>query len=157
VARPLGLPVITGSTPQKVRDRLYAEFKAGKIRILAVSKVANFAVDLPEASLAIQVSGTFGSRQEEAQRLGRILRPKEMGNQAYFYSLVSRDTVEQEFALKRQLFLCEQGYAYGIRVAGNGATLAGAADSTSYGSTRSAGTPYRGSGSSTEYRGRRTR
>ena len=81
-----------------------------------MSKVANFAVDLPEASLAIQVSGTFGSRQEEAQRLGRVLRPKELGNQAFFYSLVSRNTVEQEFALKRQLFLCEQGYAYGIEV-----------------------------------------
>ena len=80
-------------------------------------EVANFAVDLPEASLAIQVSGTFGSRQEEAQRLGRVLRPKEMDNQAYFYSLVSRDTVEQEFAMKRQLFLCEQGYAYAIRIA----------------------------------------
>ena len=118
IARPLGLPVITGATPQKVRDRLYAEFKAGKIRILAVSKVANFAVDLPEASLAIQVSGTFGSRQEEAQRLGRVLRPKELDNQAFFYSLVSRDTVEQEFAMKRQLFLCEQGYAYSIRIAG---------------------------------------
>ncbi len=123
IARPLGLPVITGSTPQKVRDRLYAEFKAGAIRILAVSKVANFAVDLPEASLAIQVSGTFGSRQEEAQRLGRILRPKELGNQAYFYSLVSRDTVEQEFALKRQLFLCEQGYAYAIHAVGAAASL----------------------------------
>ncbi len=118
IARPLGLPVLTGSTPQKQRDRLYADFKAGAIRVLAVSKVANFAVDLPEASLAIQVSGTFGSRQEEAQRLGRVLRPKELGNQAYFYSLVSRDTVEQEFALKRQLFLCEQGYAYAIRTAG---------------------------------------
>jgi len=117
VARPLGLPVITGATPQRVRDKLYADFKSGAIRILAVSKVANFAVDLPEASLAIQVSGTFGSRQEEAQRLGRILRPKEQGNQAYFYSLVSRDTVEQDFALKRQLFLCEQGYAYSIRLA----------------------------------------
>ena len=95
VARPLGLPVITGSTPQRVRDKLYADFKSGAIRILAVSKVANFAVDLPEASLAIQISGTFGSRQEEAQRLGRILRPKEQGNQAFFYSLVSRDTVER--------------------------------------------------------------
>jgi DNA excision repair protein ERCC-3 len=120
IARPLGLPVITGSTPQKTRDRLYADFKQGKIRILAVSKVANFAVDLPEATLAIQVSGTFGSRQEEAQRLGRVLRPKELGNQASFYSLVSRDTVEQEFAMKRQLFLCEQGYAYAIRMAGAG-------------------------------------
>ena len=118
IARPLGLPVLTGATPQHVRDKLYEDFRNGKIRVLAVSKVANFAVDLPEASLAIQVSGTFGSRQEEAQRLGRILRPKELGNQAYFYSLVSRDTVEQDFALKRQLFLCEQGYAYAIRVAG---------------------------------------
>jgi DNA excision repair protein ERCC-3 len=118
IAAPLGLPVLTGATPQKTRDRLYADFKAGRIRILAVSKVANFAVDLPEASLAIQVSGTFGSRQEEAQRLGRVLRPKESGSQASFYSLVSRDTVEQEFALKRQLFLCEQGYSYAIRIAG---------------------------------------
>jgi DNA excision repair protein ERCC-3 len=130
IARPLGLPILTGATPQRVRDKLYAEFRAGSIRVLAVSKVANFAVDLPEASLAIQVSGTFGSRQEEAQRLGRILRPKsnpaadgggregKARNQASFYSLVSRDTVEQEFALKRQLFLCEQGYSYEIRIAG---------------------------------------
>ncbi|HTO22392.1 MAG TPA: helicase-related protein, partial [Spirochaetia bacterium] len=128
VARPLGLPILTGSTPQKTRDRLYGDFKSGKIRVLAVSKVANFAVDLPEASLAIQVSGTFGSRQEEAQRLGRVLRPKgdpgaagpgvdRARNQASFYSLVTRDTVEQEFALKRQLFLCEQGYSYEIRIA----------------------------------------
>ncbi len=114
LAEPLGLPVLTGTTPQKKRDRLFADFRAGRIRVLAVSKVANFAVDLPEASLAIQVSGTFGSRQEEAQRLGRILRPKSGRNQAHFYSLVSRDTVEQDFALKRQLFLCEQGYAYAI-------------------------------------------
>ena len=125
VAGPLGLPVITGSTPQRVRDRLYADFKSGKIRVLAVSKVANFAVDLPEASLAIQVSGTFGSRQEEAQRLGRILRPKELSNQAYFYSLVTRDTVEQDFALKRQLFLCEQGYGYQIRMADSRGQAAG--------------------------------
>jgi DNA excision repair protein ERCC-3 len=82
--------------------------------VLAVSKVANFAVDLPDASVAIQVSGTFGSRQEEAQRLGRILRPKPGRNQAHFYSLVSHDTVEQDFAMKRQLFLCEQGYEYRI-------------------------------------------
>ena len=93
IARPLGLPVLTGATPQRTRDSLYADFRAGRIRVLAVSKVANFAVDLPEASLAIQVSGTFGSRQEEAQRLGRVLRPKALGNQASFYSLVSRDTV----------------------------------------------------------------
>ena len=90
------------------------KFKAGAIRLLAVSKVANFAVDLPDASVAIQVSGTFGSRQEEAQRLGRILRPKPGENQAHFYTLVSQDTVEQDFALKRQLFLCEQGYEYEI-------------------------------------------
>ncbi len=115
VAADLGVPVITGTTSQKKRDLLFADFKAGRIRVLAVSKVANFAVDLPDASVAIQISGTFGSRQEEAQRLGRILRPKSGSNQAHFYSLVSRDTVEQEFALKRQLFLCEQGYAYEIR------------------------------------------
>jgi DNA excision repair protein ERCC-3 len=133
IARPLGLPILTGATPQRVRDRLYAEFRSGSIRVLAVSKVANFAVDLPEASLAIQVSGTFGSRQEEAQRLGRILRPKtdpgsgaQARNQASFYSLVSRDTVEQEFALKRQLFLCEQGYSYEIRIAGGQAGALGA-------------------------------
>jgi DNA excision repair protein ERCC-3 len=114
LAEPLGLPVLTGATPQRKRDQLYADFRAGRIRVLAVSKVANFAVDLPEASVAIQVSGTFGSRQEEAQRLGRILRPKDGRNQAHFYTIVSRDTVEQDFALKRQLFLCEQGYAYSI-------------------------------------------
>jgi DNA excision repair protein ERCC-3 len=114
LAGPLGLPVLNGATPQRKRDRLFADFREGRIRVLAVSKVANFAVDLPEASLAIQVSGAFGSRQEEAQRLGRILRPKAGRNQAHFYNLVSRDTVEQDFALKRQLFLCEQGYAYSI-------------------------------------------
>ncbi|MGO8791713.1 MAG: DNA repair helicase XPB [Terriglobia bacterium] len=114
LAGPLGLPVLTGSTPQRRRDQLYADFRAGRIRVLAVSKVANFAVDLPEASVAIQISGTFGSRQEEAQRLGRILRPKDGRNQAHFYTIVTRDTVEQDFALKRQLFLCEQGYAYSI-------------------------------------------
>jgi DNA excision repair protein ERCC-3 len=114
IAGPLGLPVLTGTTPQRKRDELFARFKEGHIRVLAVSKVANFAVDLPEASVAIQISGTFGSRQEEAQRLGRILRPKRNGNQAHFYSVVSADTVEQDFALKRQLFLCEQGYSYSI-------------------------------------------
>jgi len=135
IARPLGLPILTGATPQRVRDELYAQFRSGSIRVLAVSKVANFAVDLPEASLAIQVSGTFGSRQEEAQRLGRILRPKtdpgqgaQARNQASFYSLVSRDTVEQEFALKRQLFLCEQGYSYEIRIAGGRTSPSAAAD-----------------------------
>ena len=114
-AKGLDIPLITGSTPQKKRDSLYEDFKDGKISTLAVSKVANFAVDLPDAAVAIQISGTFGSRQEEAQRLGRILRPKPGENQAYFYSLVTRDTVEQDFALKRQLFLCEQGYEYAIQ------------------------------------------
>lgn len=114
IAVDLKIPVITGATSQRRRDELYGQFKDGRITILAVSKVANFAVDLPDAAVAIQISGTFGSRQEEAQRLGRILRPKAGENQAYFYSLVTKDTVEQDFALKRQLFLCEQGYAYRI-------------------------------------------
>jgi DNA excision repair protein ERCC-3 len=114
LARELGIPVLTGSTGQRRRDVLYRDFREGRIPVLAVSKVANFAVDLPDAAVAVQVSGTFGSRQEEAQRLGRILRPKPGANQAYFYTLVSRDTTEQEFALKRQLFLCEQGYEYHI-------------------------------------------
>jgi len=115
LSRDLGVPVLTGATSQRTREKLYADFRAGKLRVLVVSKVANFAVDLPDASVAIQVSGTFGSRQEEAQRLGRILRPKAGANQAHFYSVVSHDTVEQQFALKRQLFLCEQGYTYRIR------------------------------------------
>ena len=114
LAGELGIPILTGSTPQARRDALYAEFKAGRLRQLVVSKIANFSVDLPDAAVAIQISGTFGSRQEEAQRLGRVLRPKPGENQAHFYSLVSRDTVEQEFAMKRQLFLCEQGYQYAI-------------------------------------------
>jgi DNA excision repair protein ERCC-3 len=114
-AKNLDVPLIIGSTSQKKRDSLYRDFKDGNISTLAVSKVANFAVDLPDASVAIQISGTFGSRQEEAQRLGRILRPKPGENQAYFYSLVTQDTVEQDFALKRQLFLCEQGYEYAIQ------------------------------------------
>jgi DNA excision repair protein ERCC-3 len=114
LAEELKIPLLTGTTRQSRRDELFAQFKAGSIRLLAVSKVANFAVDLPDASVAIQVSGTFGSRQEEAQRLGRILRPKPGENQAHFYTLVSQDTVEQDFALKRQLFLCEQGYQYKI-------------------------------------------
>jgi len=115
VAELLDIPVLTGSTPQKKRDKLFDEFKSGRIPVLAVSKIANFSVDLPDASVGIQISGTFGSRQEEAQRLGRILRPKPGANQAFFYTIVSRDTVEQEFALKRQLFLCEQGYEYHIQ------------------------------------------
>ena len=113
-ARELNLPLLTGATNQRTRDEVYARFRRDEIRALVVSKIANFSVDLPDAAVAIQVSGMFGSRQEEAQRLGRILRPKPGENQAYFYSIVSRDTVEQDFALKRQLFLCEQGYGYRI-------------------------------------------
>jgi DNA excision repair protein ERCC-3 len=108
----LKAPVLTGQTPERDREELYRKFKAGELRILIVSKVANFAIDLPDASVAIQVSGTFGSRQEEAQRLGRILRPKGGSNISFFYSLISRDTTEQEFARNRQLFLTEQGYRY---------------------------------------------
>ncbi len=114
LAAALGAPLITGSTGQRKRDQLFAAFRNGEVPALVVSKVANFAIDLPDASLAIQVSGTFGSRQEEAQRLGRLLRPKRERNQAHFYSLVTRETREQEFALNRQLFLCEQGYQYRI-------------------------------------------
>jgi DNA excision repair protein ERCC-3 len=108
------LPLLTGQTPQVERDRMFEEFRRGVIQILAVSKVANFAVDLPDANVAIQISGTFGSRQEEAQRLGRILRPKSGENLAYFYTVVSRDSVEQDYAQKRELFLTEQGYNYTI-------------------------------------------
>ncbi len=114
LAAELGLPLLTGKTPVAERQRLYDDFRRGRLRGLVVSKVANFAVDLPDAALAVQVSGSFGSRQEEAQRLGRLLRPKAGANQAHFYTLVSRDTIEQEFALNRQRFLCEQGYAYEI-------------------------------------------
>lgn len=114
LAERLGAPVLSGTSSQRRRDELYAAFRNGRLPALAVTKIANFAVDLPDASLAIQVSGTFGSRQEEAQRLGRLLRPKAGANQAHFYSLVTSDTKEQEFALRRQLFLCEQGYAYEI-------------------------------------------
>lgn len=110
----LRAPLITGSTPQEERVRLFQAFRERRINVLVVSKVANFAVDLPDASVAIQISGSFGSRQEEAQRLGRILRPKAAGDIAYFYSLVSADSREQHFALRRQLFLVEQGYEYNI-------------------------------------------
>ncbi|MCC6580255.1 MAG: DEAD/DEAH box helicase [Phycisphaeraceae bacterium] len=114
LAESLNAPLITGSTSQHKRDQLFEAFRAGRLPVLVVSKVANFAIDLPDASLAIQVSGTFGSRQEEAQRLGRLLRPKPGANQAHFYTLVTRETREQDFALNRQLFLCEQGYQYRI-------------------------------------------
>jgi DNA excision repair protein ERCC-3 len=110
----LDAPVIQGSTKTAERERLYDLFRSGEILRLVVSKVANFSVDLPEATVAIQVSGTFGSRQEEAQRLGRILRPKEDGHAAHFYTVVSRDTLDQEYAAHRQRFLAEQGYSYTI-------------------------------------------
>ena len=110
----LGVPLIKGDTPLKERERLFAAYRTGEITCLVVSKVANFSIDLPEATIAIQVSGTFGSRQEEAQRLGRILRPKADGRGARFYSVVARDTVDQDFAQNRQRFLAEQGYAYRI-------------------------------------------
>lgn len=111
-AAELHLPLITGKTKTEDRERLYNAFRSGKQKVLVVSKVANFALDLPEANVAIQVSGTFGSRQEEAQRLGRLLRPKRDGSPAHFYSLVTRDTRDQEFAMNRQRFLTEQGYRY---------------------------------------------
>lgn len=106
--------IITGRTGTKERERLYSAFRTGEVKLLIVSKVANFAIDLPDANVAIQVSGTFGSRQEEAQRLGRILRPKSDASIAHFYSLVSRDTCDQDYSVKRQLFLTEQGYRYEI-------------------------------------------
>ena len=114
LADALGAPKLTGATPIDERERLYQEFRDGVTKVLVVSKVANFSVDLPEATVAIQVSGSFGSRQEEAQRLGRLLRPKESGLPANFYTLVARDTVDQDFAQNRQRFLAEQGYSYTI-------------------------------------------
>ncbi len=110
----LNAPVIQGSTRNKEREKLFDEFRRGEIPTLVVSKVANFSIDLPEASVAVQVSGTFGSRQEEAQRLGRLLRPKHDGGQAHFYSVVARDTLDADYAAHRQRFLAEQGYAYRI-------------------------------------------
>ena len=110
----LGAPVIKGETSVKERQELFAAFRTGEVNLLVVSKVANFSVDLPEASVAIQVSGSFGSRQEEAQRLGRLLRPKADGKTAHFYAVVARDTVDADFAQHRQRFLAEQGYAYRI-------------------------------------------
>ncbi len=113
-AAELDVPVIEGKTTNKERERLFDAFRSGELRTLVVSKVANFSIDLPEAAVAIQVSGTFGSRQEEAQRLGRVLRPKADGRQAHFYTVVSRDTIDAEYAAHRQRFLAEQGYAYTI-------------------------------------------
>ena len=124
LASDLEAPLLTGRTPTAQREKLYDQFRRGDLKRLVVSKVANFAIDLPDANVAIQVSGTFGSRQEEAQRLGRILRPKSDGGLAYFYSIVTRDTRDQDFSANRQLFLTEQGYRYVIEDAeallGNG-------------------------------------
>jgi DNA excision repair protein ERCC-3 len=110
----LDAPIVQGSTTNKERERLFDAFRTGEVRTLVISKVGNFSIDLPEAAVAIQVSGTFGSRQEEAQRLGRVLRPKADGRQAHFYTVVSRDTIDTEYAAHRQRFLAEQGYAYTI-------------------------------------------
>jgi len=112
IAKLLKAPLITGKTPNREREVIYEDFRQGKIRVLVVSKVANFAINLPDASVAIQVSGTFGSRQEEAQRLGRILRPKEKNS--FFYTLISRYTIEETYGINRQKFLTEQGYKYQI-------------------------------------------
>jgi DNA excision repair protein ERCC-3 len=136
LAKLLKFPLITGKTPNSEREKIYGAFKRGEVRVIVVSRVANFAIDLPDASMAIQVSGSFGSRQEEAQRLGRILRPKGLppkglppkglpakegeagakrGRNSWFYTLVSRYTVEEDFAANRQQFLAEQGYKYSIQ------------------------------------------
>jgi DNA excision repair protein ERCC-3 len=110
----LQAPIVQGATTNKERERLFDAFRTGEIKTLVISKVGNFSIDLPEAAVAIQVSGTFGSRQEEAQRLGRVLRPKSDGRQAHFYTVVARDTIDTEYAAHRQRFLAEQGYAYTI-------------------------------------------
>ncbi|WP_438358824.1 DNA repair helicase XPB [Corynebacterium phoceense] len=112
IGKRIGAPVIHGKTSNAQREKLFQQFRDGEIHTLVVSKVANFSIDLPEAALAIQVSGTFGSRQEEAQRLGRLLRPKADGREAHFYTLVTRDTLDADYAMHRQRFLAEQGYAY---------------------------------------------
>ncbi len=114
IARMFNIPILTGKTGVRAREKLYEQFRKGEINRLVVSKVANFSIDLPDASVAIEVSGTFGSRQEEAQRLGRLLRPKNDGSTAHFYTIVTRDTVDQSFAANRQRFLTEQGYRYEI-------------------------------------------
>jgi DNA excision repair protein ERCC-3 len=130
VAEMLGAPLITGETPVREREKLFDQLRRGEINRLVVSKVANFSIDLPDANVAIQISGTFGSRQEEAQRLGRILRPKKRGLLAHFYALVSHDTIDQDYSAHRQMFLTEQGYRYDILYANevadwNPAVLAG--------------------------------
>jgi DNA excision repair protein ERCC-3 len=123
LAKLLKAPLITGKTPNAEREKIYTSFKRGEVKLIVVSRVANFAIDLPDASMAVQVSGSFGSRQEEAQRLGRILRPKNHSGEyrhgachhALFFTLVSRHTVEEDFAANRQKFLAEQGYKYSIQ------------------------------------------
>ena len=114
ISEVLKCPLIEGATPNKLRDEIFADFKLGKQKVIVVSKVANFAVDLPNANIAIQISGSFGSRQEEAQRIGRIMRPKGEGVEAHFYSVVTDHPAELNFAHKRQLFMTEQGYRYTI-------------------------------------------
>ena len=114
IAERFQLPLITGQTGNNEREDLYRRFRSGEVKRMVLSKVGNFAIDLPDANVMIQVSGTFGSRQEEAQRLGRILRPKGGDDVAHFYTLVTRDTREMDFAHHRQLFLTEQGYSYEI-------------------------------------------
>jgi DNA excision repair protein ERCC-3 len=114
IAERLGAPLIKGETPVRERERLYNAFRSGEVDLLVVSKVANFSIDLPSAAVAIQVSGAFGSRQEEAQRLGRLLRPKADQRAARFYAVVARDTTDADYAQHRQRFLAEQGYAYRI-------------------------------------------
>ncbi|HEY9659938.1 MAG TPA: helicase-related protein, partial [Allocoleopsis sp.] len=116
LAAQTGLPIVTGKTAQAERDRRYQQFRSGEISGLILSRVGNFALDLPDADVLIQVSGKYGSRQEEAQRLGRVLRPKSDGRSAQFYTLVSLRTCEEEFARHRQLFLAEQGYSYQIEI-----------------------------------------
>ena len=113
VSEALGVPLITGKTPNTEREELYAKFRSKEIRILVVSKIANFSIDLPDASVLLQISGTYGSRQEEAQRLGRVLRPKKE-NVSYFYTFTTKDSLEEDYAHKRQRFLTEQGYSYQI-------------------------------------------
>jgi DNA excision repair protein ERCC-3 len=114
LAKQLKIPLITGATGSAEREDLYGKFRTGEVRHLILSKVGNFAIDLPDANILVQVSGTFGSRQEEAQRLGRILRPKPNGETAHFYTLVTRNTREEDFAEHRKMFLTGQGYSYAI-------------------------------------------
>jgi len=114
IAKEIGAPLVMGKTPQAERERIYKRFRNGDLHCIVLSKVGNFAIDLPDADVLIQVSGAFGSRQEEAQRLGRVLRPKNDGRAAHFFTLVSRDTREEEFAHHRKLFLTEQGYSYQV-------------------------------------------